>query len=144
MRHEQQLIVWCILSGFNVVSSHFLSFFLVLIWRGKTITNLLLVLQTNIVSPYSVHQQQLAFLSQQQAAHMAAAKSSGSSLPTVPLPPNGSPPIQNWTNHGYQIPARAPMVGQNGVNNLSQVTQFGNIRAAYPYGSYGAFPTPPR
>lgn len=99
--------------------------------------------KTNIVSPYSVHQQQLAFLSQQQAAHMAAAKSSGSSLPTVPLPPNGTPPIQNWTNHGYQIPARAPMVGQNGVNNLSQVTQFGNIRAAYPYGSYGAFPTPP-
>ncbi|KAJ0983660.1 hypothetical protein J5N97_011915 [Dioscorea zingiberensis] len=98
--------------------------------------------KSNIASPYSMHQQQLAILSQQQAALMAAAQSSGTTSPAIPHPQNGSSPIQNWSNIGYNIPARAPIVGQNSAN-LSQVMQFGNTRAAHPYGSYGLHPSPP-
>lgn len=84
-----------------------------------------------MVSPYSVHQQQLAFLSQQQALLMAVAKSgtvnptlSGSSnQPAVTglHAPNINVLYQNWPNIGYQAPGVTPLDGQKDFNNFSQV-----------------------
>lgn len=89
------------------------------------------LLQSNMVSPYSVHQQQLAFLSQQQALLMAVAKSgtvnptlSGSSnQPAVTglHAPNINVLYQNWPNIGYQAPGVTPLDGQKDFNNFSQV-----------------------
>lgn len=82
-----------------------------------------------MVSPYSTHQQQLVFLSQQQALLMAAAKSghmpttfSGTNQPAVTgTLPNGNFQTQNWPNINYQISGMTPSAGQKGVNNFSQV-----------------------
>jgi stromal membrane-associated protein len=82
-------------------------------------------LQSNMVSPFAIHQQQLAFMNQQQAFLMAALKS-GNAPQMVPgnasllnsngsNAPNGSLPSQNWPNLGYlnpsSIPAAAPQNG---------------------------------
>lgn len=102
--------------------------------------------KSNIVSPYSIHQQQLAFLSQQQALLTAAAKSghmpttfSGTNQQAViGTPPNGNLQTQNWPNISYQISGMTPPAGQKGVNNFSQI---GSIGQARPSGNYGSFPT---
>lgn len=71
-----------------------------------------------MVSPFAVHQQQLAFMSQQQALLMAALKA-GNAPQMVPgnasqlnangsNPPLGTLPFQNWTNLGYQNPGLTP------------------------------------
>lgn len=115
----------------------------------------------NMVSPYAVHQQQLAFLSQQHALLMAGAKSGG--IPQAfPMQANGSQafpmqtngiatshvsngstpshtPGQSWPNLGYQMPRMTPLAGQNGSNNFSQL---GNAKQGYPNTNYGAFPPP--
>ena len=82
-----------------------------------------------MVSPFAVHQQQLAFLSQQQALLMSAAKSGG--IPQAfPMQTNGvagshlsngNTPPQGWPNVGYQIPGMTPVAEQNGASNFSQV-----------------------
>jgi stromal membrane-associated protein len=62
-----------------------------------------------MVSPFSVPQQQLAMLSQQQF-HMTAAARTGGGSQTVPA--NAHRPIsngihlpaQNWGSYGYQVP----------------------------------------
>ncbi|CAL9155941.1 unnamed protein product [Musa hybrid cultivar] len=100
--------------------------------------------KSNMVSPYSVHQQQLAFLSQQQALLMAVAKSgtvnptlSGSSnQPAVTglHAPNINVLYQNWPNIGYQAPGVTPLDGQKGFNNFSQL---GNLMQGHPSGNYG-------
>lgn len=85
------------------------------------------VLQSNMVSPFAVHQQQLAFMSQQQALLMAALKSgnapqmisgnanllnaNGSNAP------HGNLPTQSWPNLGYQIPGSTP-AAQNGATKV--------------------------
>ncbi|XP_010905130.1 ADP-ribosylation factor GTPase-activating protein AGD5 [Elaeis guineensis] len=102
--------------------------------------------KSNMVSPYSIHQQQLTFLSQQQALLMAAAKSghmpttvSGTNQQAViGTPPNGNFQTQNWPNISYQISGMTPPAGQKGVNNFSQI---GSIGQARPSGNYGSFPT---
>ncbi|KAL7129622.1 hypothetical protein ABFS83_13G080800 [Erythranthe nasuta] len=65
--------------------------------------------KTNMVSPFSVHQQQLAMLAQQQSILMAAAANASSGAPKVPA--NAQPglngtnlPNQSWPNVGYQFP----------------------------------------
>lgn len=103
--------------------------------------------KSNMVSPYAVHQQQLALLSQQQALLAAAAKSGGvpQAFPiqangiTASQVPNGITPPQSWPNAGYQIPGMMPVAAQNGANNFSQ---FGNNRPGYPNMNYGAYPMP--
>lgn len=78
-----------------------------------------------MVSPFSLHQQQLAMLAQQQSILMAAAAKSSGGIPTVPtnvLQPGsngahsaggGSVPL-NWPNMGYQVPGMtAPVGGSN-------------------------------
>ncbi|KAJ6827322.1 putative ADP-ribosylation factor GTPase-activating protein AGD5 [Iris pallida] len=100
--------------------------------------------KSNMVSPYAVHQQQLAFLSQQHTLLMSAAKSgvpqpfpvstnqsgmTGSQAPTRHFP------SQSWPNNGYPIPGMTPITGQNGINSFSQQ---GNIMQAQPTMNYGA------
>ncbi|URD95518.1 GTPase-activating protein [Musa troglodytarum] len=99
--------------------------------------------KSNMVSPYSVHQQQLAFLSHQQALLMAVAKSgtvnptlSGSSnqpADTGLHAPNINVLYQNWPNIGYQAPGVTPLDGQKGFNNFSQL---GNLTQGHPSGNY--------
>lgn len=107
----------------------------------------------NVVSPYAMHQQQMAYLAQQQALLMAAIKSGASSQPpTKPLhqSPNPNPnlnmsfarpavfPAQTLPILGYQVPVMvAPVLGQNGVNNFGQVA---NIQPGP--GNFNSFGTP--
>ncbi|KAL9346719.1 hypothetical protein Peur_061572 [Populus x canadensis] len=66
--------------------------------------------KSSMVSPFSVPQQQLAMLSQQQQFHMTAAARTGGGSQTVPA--NAHRPIsngihlpaQNWGSYGYQVP----------------------------------------
>ena len=66
--------------------------------------------QSSMVSPFSVPQQQLAMLSQQQQFHMTAAARTGGGSQTVPA--NAHRPISNgihlpannWGSYGYQVP----------------------------------------
>lgn len=62
--------------------------------------------KSNMVSPFAVHQQQLAFLSQQQALIMAATKSGTTNTSQT----NVAFPAQNWPGFGYQIPGISPAV----------------------------------
>ncbi|MQM03685.1 hypothetical protein Taro_036471 [Colocasia esculenta] len=106
--------------------------------------------KSNMVSPYAAHQQQMAFLAQQQALFMAAAKSFGSppSLPGEahqPHPgdirgPTGSLPLQNWTNIGYQNPAIQPSVATK--SELNTFSQVGSNRQAPLAGNFGQFSAP--
>ncbi|KAK3010939.1 hypothetical protein RJ639_011835 [Escallonia herrerae] len=74
--------------------------------------------KSNMVSPFAMHQQQLALLAQQQSFLMAAAaKSAGGMLkfPSNAQQPgsNGATiPSQNWPNAGYQFPAMVPAAGK--------------------------------
>lgn len=84
-----------------------------------------------------MHQQQMAYLAQQQALLVAAIKSGAASQPpTKPLhqnlnpspnlsasfAPTGTFPAQAMPVLGYQVPVMvAPVLGQNGVNNFGQV-----------------------
>ncbi|KAL0734681.1 hypothetical protein Bca4012_010891 [Brassica carinata] len=80
--------------------------------------------KTNIVSPFAMHQQQVAMLAQQQALYMAAAKAAGGT-------PNGvnqqaianalSLASANWSNTGYQVPGMTnPGGGQADLQKLMQ------------------------
>lgn len=82
--------------------------------------------KTNIVSPFSVHQQQIAMLAQQQSLLMAATAKSGGAIPKLPgntqyPATNGTNlPTQNW---GYQIPGMLmPVAGQIGNTGTTQHT----------------------
>lgn len=86
-----------------------------------------------MASPYSIHQQQLASVSQQQSFQTAASKPVGinSTLPgrtnnqTVLngyLALNVSLPYQNWPNLGYQGPGIMPPASHKGVNISGQVS----------------------
>lgn len=69
--------------------------------------------QSSMVSPFSVHQQQIAMLSQQQSFLMSAAKQTSPGFQTSPvnlnqLGPNGIfIPRQSWGSTGYQVPGAA-------------------------------------
>lgn len=87
----------------------------------------------NTATPYSLHQQQLAMLAQQQSMLMAAAAKSGG-LPK--LPGNGQQqvaggahlPNQNWPNAGYQIPGM--MMPAGGKDDEKYLQEMRNIGAA--------------
>ena len=89
------------------------------------------VLQSNMVSPFALHQQQLALMSQQQALLMAALKA-GNAPQMVPgnanqlnangsNPPLGTLPFQNWTNLGYQTPGLTPAAAPAAQNGAAKV-----------------------
>jgi stromal membrane-associated protein len=101
--------------------------------------------KSNMVSPFAAHQQQLAFMSQQQALLMAALKAGNapqitqgnSSLLNANSSnaPQGSLPFQNWPNLGYQNPGSIPTVAQNGAAKV------GNNNQEFSPGSF-SFGTP--
>ena len=89
------------------------------------------VLQSNMVSPFAAHQQQLAFMSQQQALLMAALKA-GNAPQMIPgnanqlnangsNPPLGTLPFQNWTHLGYQNPGLTQAAAQNGATKVKRL-----------------------
>lgn len=84
--------------------------------------------QSSMISPFAMHQQQLAMLAQQQSLLMAAAvKSAGADpkFPAVaqqPVPNGTNVPVQSWPNMGYQIPGMAmPVAGQGVQQKVTQV-----------------------
>lgn len=101
--------------------------------------------KSNMVSPFAIHQQQLAFMNQQQAFLMSALKS-GNAPQMVPgnasllnsngsNAPNGSVPTQSWPNLGYQNPSSIPAAAQNGAakaGNNNQDFSSGNFSFASP------------
>lgn len=80
-----------------------------------------------MVSPFAVHQQQLAMLAQQQSLLMAAATNSAGGNPKFPgsiQQPglNGSNiPVPSWPAAGYPIPGVLPTGGQGELQKLMQV-----------------------
>ncbi|MCL7041806.1 hypothetical protein MKW94_028265 [Papaver nudicaule] len=106
--------------------------------------------KSNMVSPFALHQQQLAMLAQQQSLIMAAAAAKPSGGP--PMPANSSQPgsngahvagaglaPQNWPNMGYQVPGMmAPVGGSNDLQKFMQ--QMANVRTSQPLGN--SFSTP--
>ncbi|XP_065862177.1 ADP-ribosylation factor GTPase-activating protein AGD5 [Euphorbia lathyris] len=99
--------------------------------------------KSNMVSPFAMHQQQLAMLAHQQSLLMAAAKS-GVVNPKFAgnLQQTGSnginSPAQNWPNMGYQIPVVMP-VG-SGQGDLQKLMQTGNVGLTNPLGSSVTYP----
>lgn len=101
--------------------------------------------KSNMVSPFAMHQQQLAMLAQQQTLLMAAAAKSGGVDPKVPgsIQQPGSNgvklPTQNWPNMGFQIPGfMMPVAGQSDPRKLMQT---GNTGLTNPAGSSVLYPT---
>lgn len=91
-------------------------------------------LQSNIVSPFAVHQQQLAMLAQQQSLLMAAAAQAANGASKSPINMqqpglNGTNmPAQNWPNLGYHFPGlTTPTAGQNELQKVAQVRNFRSV-----------------
>ncbi|XP_038686515.1 ADP-ribosylation factor GTPase-activating protein AGD5-like isoform X2 [Tripterygium wilfordii] len=101
--------------------------------------------KSNMVSPFSLHQQQLAMLAQQQSLLMAAAaKSAGgdsklSGKIQQPTSNGVNMPTQIWPNIGHQIPGMMMPVG--GPAELQKLMQASNMGQAYPTGASVQFPT---
>lgn len=100
--------------------------------------------KSNMVSPFAVHQQQLAMLAQQQSLLMAAAAqaANGASKSPVSVQQPGlngtNMPTQNWPNLGYQIPGiTMPLAGQN---ELPKLVQVGNSQSMHTAGHPPTFP----
>ncbi|XP_028127537.1 ADP-ribosylation factor GTPase-activating protein AGD5-like [Camellia sinensis] len=102
--------------------------------------------KSNVVSPFSVHQQQLAMLAQQQSLLMAAAAKSAGVVPQFvgnaqPPGPNGTNlPTQNWPNVGYQFPG-VMMPAAGNIELQKYMHQIGNMEQTRPVGSSVPFPT---
>jgi stromal membrane-associated protein len=81
--------------------------------------------KTNMVSPFALHQQQLAMLAHQQSLLMAASAKSGGVVPNFP---------------GYKFPGvMMPSTGKNGLENYMQ--QMAAAAAAQSVGNTGPSPT---
>ncbi|GFP78575.1 probable ADP-ribosylation factor GTPase-activating protein agd5 [Phtheirospermum japonicum] len=96
--------------------------------------------KSHIVSPFSVHQQQLAMLAQQQSLLMAAAANASKVPGNTQLGANGvNLPNQIWPNVGYQIPGM--MMPTAGNNELEKYMQMGNTgTTTHPAGNSFAVP----
>ncbi|KAJ7948593.1 Arf GTPase activating protein [Quillaja saponaria] len=96
-----------------------------------------------------LHQQQLAMLAQQQSLLMAAAAKSAGGDPKhpggiLPTGANGTNfPIQSWPNVGYQIPGMTMPIGSQGeMQKLMQMqSQTQNVASAHTMGSSVSYPT---
>lgn len=100
--------------------------------------------KSNVVSPFSVHQQQLAMLAQQQSLLMAAAASASGAMPKVPnntqVGLNGANlPNQSWPNVGYQFPGMMMTDAQKA--EVQKYMQMGNMGPPRPIGNSFALPT---
>ncbi|ERN03478.1 hypothetical protein AMTRI_Chr02g218490 [Amborella trichopoda] len=111
--------------------------------------------KSNMVSPFAIHQQQLAFLAQQQSLLMAAAARStngGASTPSgmYPLPDSnnthllgGTSPLQGWPNlnfraQGVQMPTSVQndQHTSNQMLNNSPANSFGNTNPLFTTSMY--------
>ncbi|RVW93125.1 putative ADP-ribosylation factor GTPase-activating protein AGD5 [Vitis vinifera] len=101
--------------------------------------------KSNMVSPFSLHQQQLAMLAQQQSLLMAAAAKSTGVAPKFSInaqqhSSNGTDlPTQNWPNMGYQIPGM--MMQAAGNNDMQKFMQAANMGPTHPAGNSVPFAT---
>nr|XP_004516448.1 ADP-ribosylation factor GTPase-activating protein AGD5-like isoform X3 [Cicer arietinum] len=96
--------------------------------------------KTNIVSPFAMHQQQLAMLAQQQSLLMAAAVKSAngdSKYPANVQQPGSNVPVQSWPAGSYPIPGVMPIGGQADLQKLMQTM---NMTSAHPAGSSVQYP----
>lgn len=101
--------------------------------------------KTNMVSPYFAHQQQIAYLAQQQSLLMAAAKAGA--LPAVPgnvqastndiQATGGKISAQQWDALSF-TGTRPDLSSQNG---LAPSNQIGSIRPMHPTGNYNYYPS---
>ncbi|XP_019251731.1 PREDICTED: probable ADP-ribosylation factor GTPase-activating protein AGD5 isoform X2 [Nicotiana attenuata] len=92
--------------------------------------------KSNTVSPFAMHQQQLAQLAQQQSLLVAAAAASGAlKIPVdVQQGPNGSNIVnQSWPNVGYQFPGMT--MPANGKTELEKYLQVGTVGATHLAGN---------
>ncbi|KAK2972650.1 hypothetical protein RJ640_023893, partial [Escallonia rubra] len=89
--------------------------------------------KSNMVSPFAMHQQQIALLAQQQSFLMAAAAKSAGGMPKIPSNAqqpgsNGATvPSQNWPNAGYQFPAMVPAAGKSELEKYMQMGNMANL-----------------
>lgn len=87
--------------------------------------------KSNMVSPFAMHQQQLAMLAQQQALLIASVNKSAGADPKLPVNTqqpvaNGTNiPFQGWPNIGYQIPG--VMMPTGGQGDQQKVVQARNL-----------------
>ncbi|XP_022753233.1 probable ADP-ribosylation factor GTPase-activating protein AGD5 [Durio zibethinus] len=98
--------------------------------------------KSNMLSPFAMHQQQLAMLAQQQSLLMAASAKSAPGNSQQPPSNVTSIPAQTWPNVGYQIPGMMmPVAGQADLQKflqtmkMGQTPQVGNS-VAYPSSSF--------
>ncbi|KAM7495490.1 hypothetical protein LguiB_030099 [Lonicera macranthoides] len=102
--------------------------------------------KSNMVSPFSMHQQQLAMLAHQQSLLMAAAAKSGGGMPNFPgnvqQPASNGTNLssQNWSNVGYQFPGMM-MPGSGKSELIENYMQVGNMGATHAVGHSGLSPT---
>ncbi|CAK9183060.1 unnamed protein product [Ilex paraguariensis] len=98
--------------------------------------------KSNMVSPFSLHQQQLAMLAQQNSLLMAAVAKSAGGVPNFPGNAQGSNgtnlPAQHWSNVGYQFPGM--MMPAAGKSELEKFMQMGNMGATHPVANSPSFP----
>ncbi|XP_019443985.1 PREDICTED: probable ADP-ribosylation factor GTPase-activating protein AGD5 isoform X1 [Lupinus angustifolius] len=97
--------------------------------------------KSNMVSPFSMHQQQLAMLAQQQSLLMAAAAKSTVGDPKYtanPQQPRSNVPGQSWPPAGYPVSGSMPMVGQGDLQNLMQTR---NMTPGHPPPSSVLYPS---
>lgn len=96
--------------------------------------------KSNIVSPFSMHQQHLAMLAQQQSLLMAAAaKSTGVDLkyPTGMQQPSPNVSVQNWPSTGFPTSGVVPIGVQGELQNHMQTR---NVTPAYRAGNSVQYP----
>ncbi|CAA2990470.1 probable ADP-ribosylation factor GTPase-activating AGD5 [Olea europaea subsp. europaea] len=99
--------------------------------------------KSNMVSPFALHQQQIAMLAQQQSILMAAAANSSGGMPklhgdTQQVPNGVNLSNQSWPNVGYQFPGMTmPAAGKS---ELEKYMQMGDMAATHPVGN--SFPLP--
>lgn len=98
--------------------------------------------KNNIVSPFAMHQQQLAMLAQQQSLLMAAAAAAKSASGDVKYPanvqqPGSNIPFQSWPAASYPIPGVMPVGGQG---ELQKIMQTINMTSTRPAGSSVQYP----
>ncbi|KAJ4911339.1 putative ADP-ribosylation factor GTPase-activating protein AGD5 [Raphanus sativus] len=97
--------------------------------------------KTNIVSPFAMHQQQVAMLAQQQALYMAAAAKAAGGTPNGVNQQAVANALNlasaNWSNTGYQIPGMTNP-GGGGQADLQKLMQ--NMRPAQPQASTPQYP----
>ncbi|KAF8023989.1 hypothetical protein BT93_F1250 [Corymbia citriodora subsp. variegata] len=98
------------------------------------------VKMSNMVSPFSMHQQQLAMLAQQQSLLMAAAAKPGHVDPKVlgatqqPSSNGTNYPMMNWPNMGHQVPGTAHPIGRQA--DLQALMQMSNLPTSHPLGNF--------